>query len=88
MAGYGNQFKKNVRSWYTTPAQQDQILAHMAANEERPITELELFFKRLKSLTIDGYYTSSIGIHEELGYRGNTPQAEFKGCTHPEHQIQ
>ena len=71
-----------------TPERQDQIMAHMAANEERPLTDLELFFTRLKSMTINGYYTSSIGIHEELRYRGNTPQVEFEGCTHPEHQIQ
>ncbi len=70
-----------------TSEQQDQMLARMAAREERPITGLELFFARLKSLTIDGYYTSSIGIHQELRYKGNTSQTEFKGCTHPEHQI-
>ncbi len=37
-------------------------------------------------MTIDGYYTSAIGIHKELEYKGNTALAEFPGCTHPEHQ--
>ncbi len=66
--------------------QQDQIMAAMAANEGKPSTELERFFARLKSMTIDGYYTSPIGIHKDLQYKGNTAMAEFPGCTHPEHQ--
>ena len=44
-----------------------------------------LFFKTLKDLTIDGYYSSEIGLLQELGYRGNTFLAEFPGCQHPEH---
>jgi gluconate 2-dehydrogenase gamma chain len=43
------------------------------------------FFKAIKNITIDGFYTSKIGI-EELGYVGNTVLDEFPGCTHPEHQ--
>lgn len=66
--------------------QQDQILAAMAANEGKPATELERFFARLKSMTIDGYYTSPTGIHKDLQYKGNTALAEFPGCRHPEHQ--
>ncbi len=44
------------------------------------------FFKHLKDLTVDGYYTSKEGLVQELGWSGNTYLAEFKGCTHPEHQ--
>ena len=44
------------------------------------------FFKAIKEMTIDGFYTSKIGI-EELGYVGNTVLDEFPGCTHPEHQA-
>lgn len=44
------------------------------------------FSKLLKDLTVDGYYTSKEGLVEELGWHGNTFVAEFKGCTHPEHQ--
>jgi hypothetical protein len=42
-------------------------------------------FKTLKDLTIDGYYSSEIGLLQELGYKGNTFLAEFPGCQHPEH---
>ncbi len=38
------------------------------------------FFFALKSLTADGYYTSKIGLIEELGYKGNTALAEFPEC--------
>lgn len=44
------------------------------------------FFKAIKDMTIDGFYTSKVGI-EELGYIGNTVLDEFPGCTHPEHQA-
>ncbi len=38
------------------------------------------FFLALKSLTADGYYTSKIGLIDELGYKGNTALAEFPVC--------
>jgi gluconate 2-dehydrogenase gamma chain len=38
------------------------------------------FFFTLKSLTADGYYTSKIGLIEELGYKGNTAMAEYPEC--------
>jgi hypothetical protein len=64
----------------------ETILAHLAAHEDAPITELDLFFVTLKEMTVSGYYTSSIGIHQDLQYQGNTYLDEFQGCTHPEHQ--
>lgn len=68
------------------PAQREALVAEMAAGERNPRTELERCFQQLKSITIDGYYTSRLGIHEELEYQGNTALAEFPGCTHAEHQ--
>ena len=44
------------------------------------------FFSAIKAMTITGYYTSEIGMREELGDDGQMFFAEFKGCTHPEHQ--
>jgi Gluconate 2-dehydrogenase subunit 3 len=67
-------------------AEQEKIVARMAANEENPRNDLERFFGRLKQMTINGYYTSRIGIDQELQYLGNRPLAEFPGCNHPEHQ--
>ncbi len=65
--------------------QQDALVAEMARNEGDPTTELERFFAVLKRSTLDGYYTSKVGIHEDLNYQGNSALADFPGCTHPEH---
>jgi hypothetical protein len=64
----------------------DEWLAKSAANERDPRTVLDLFFIKLKQMAVDGYYTSSIGIHQDMQYQGNTYLTEFKGCTHAEHQ--
>ena len=71
----------------SSTTQQDELMAAMAASELNPSSQLEHFFVRLKEMTINGYYTSRIGIHQELQYKGNRPQSEFIGCTHPEHQA-
>ena len=33
-----------------------------------------------KQATVHGYYTSEIGIHQELRYKGNKVLLEFVGC--------
>ena len=78
-------FKRAFRA--SQPTQQEEIVAVMASNELSPSTDLERFFRTLKRMTIDGYYTSKIGIHQELEYNGNIALSEFPGCTHPEHQA-
>jgi len=69
-----------------TAAEQEQIVATMAANEGKPETNLEQFFGRLKALTIEAYCFSEPARRDYFGYRGDTMLAEFPGCTHPEHQ--
>jgi len=70
-----------------TVDQQVELLKQISKNEKAPSTEEERFFRTVKNATIDGYYTSKIGIHQELKYKGNTYLKEFVGCTHPEHQA-
>jgi gluconate 2-dehydrogenase subunit 3-like protein len=41
------------------------------------------FFHDLKHLTVRGYYTSKIGIHDDLQYKGNKVLMEFVGCDEP-----
>lgn len=41
------------------------------------------FFRDLKGLTVRGYYTSRIGIHDELEYKGNRMLTDFVGCDDP-----
>lgn len=40
------------------------------------------FFVLIKKLTADGYYTSKIGLIDELGYTGNKVLSSFEGCVH------
>ncbi len=65
--------------------QQISLLKTISRNERRPKTIEERFFVAIKSLTVDAYYTSAIGIHQDLQYKGNAILKEFVGCTHPEH---
>ena len=66
-------------------AQALEVLTGLSLREEAPTTPLEQFFKDAKEATIRGYYTSELGIHQELKYQGNKFLPEFIGCTHPEH---
>jgi hypothetical protein len=58
----------------------DEILQSISRNERAPRTALETFFVMAKQATIRGYYTSNIGIHQELRYKGNQFLKEFVGC--------
>ena len=63
-----------------TPAQVNEFLTEISANEMAPKTPVEQFFKATKDATIRGYYTSEIGIHKDLQYKGNQYLPEFVGC--------
>jgi hypothetical protein len=58
----------------------DAILADISRNERDPKTPLETFFVITKQATVTGYYTSKIGIHDELHYKGNVFLREYVGC--------
>jgi len=62
----------------------DAALAKSAANEGNPRNGLEQFYGRLKAMTVNGYYTSAIGIHRDLRYQGNTFLPSFPGRSVPE----
>jgi hypothetical protein len=42
------------------------------------------FYRLLKEMTVEGFYTSRIGLIEVLGYQELTYLDEFPGCTHLE----
>jgi hypothetical protein len=63
---------------------QTEMLSSISGERSSPLGR---FFKLAKDLTIDGYYTSKPGLTGELGWSANTFLSEFKGCTHPEHQV-
>ena len=59
--------------------QRTALLTRISQNEMKPEKPEELFFKELKSRTARAYYSSKIGIHGEMEYKGNTYQKEFAG---------
>jgi hypothetical protein len=69
-------------------AQQLSILEPLCRQAETAATEKEAsprsveFFRVMKALTADGYYTSKVGLIDELGYKGNTVMQSFPGCVH------
>lgn len=66
---------------------EDRQIAILKPISEEPGTEPGAFFRIVKNLTVDAYYSSREGLQQELGWNANTYLPEFKGCTHPEHQA-
>jgi len=62
-----------------TQEQRVAVLTRMARKESSPESPEEKFFVELKSRVARAYYTSKIGIHDELEYKGNTYLREFAG---------
>ncbi len=63
-----------------TPVQRTELLTRIAANEKNPGTPDEHFFITLKRSTIRAYYTSKIGIQDDLDYQGNVlQQGDYAG---------
>jgi len=63
----------------------DRIAVLTVLSDHEQMTDLPevLFFIELKRLTVRAYYTSKIGIHDELEYKGNRILQEFVGCDDP-----
>jgi len=70
-------FDKNIVG--ITPPQRIQLLEEVSKHEEHPKTPDEKFFNTLKGATAFAYYSSSIGIHKEMDYKGNVYLQEFVG---------
>jgi hypothetical protein len=63
----------------SAPEQRIAVLMRMAANEASPKLPEETFFAELKARVVHAYYTSEIGIKQEMEYKGNTYLPEFVG---------
>jgi len=55
------------------------LLSRISENEMKPVKPEELFFREMKGRTARAYYSSKIGIHTEMEYKGNTYLKEFAG---------
>lgn len=63
-----------------SPADQKTTLDKLSAAEKNPSTAAERFFADMKKTAIFAYYTSQVGLIQELGYKGNAALAEFPAC--------
>jgi hypothetical protein len=61
---------------------EDRIAVLTVLSDHDQMTDLPevRLFLELKRLTVRGYYTSKIGIHDELEYKGNRILQEYVGC--------
>ena len=71
-----------------TAAELTTVLTPLAVEGTAPAADAPgvAFFHAIKSMTITGYYTTEIGLRQELGDDGRMMLGTFEGCTHPEHQ--
>jgi len=63
----------------SSPQQRIALLSRISQNATKPVKPEDVFFKELKSRTASAYYSSKIGIHDEMEYKGNTSLREFVG---------
>jgi hypothetical protein len=59
------------------------VLTVLSDNEHMTDLPEVRFFVELKATTVFGYYTSKIGIHDEMEYKGNRILTEYVGCDDP-----
>ncbi len=65
------------------------LVAAMAAPERDGAATHQAFaaYRLIKQQNTFAFYTSRAGMIECLDYRGNSYNATFPACTHPEHQV-
>lgn len=62
-----------------SPEQRIELLTRISRNEPEGQNPEERFFRLLKVSTVHAYYTSKIGIHQEMEYKGNVLLKDFVG---------
>ena len=91
----GRQWREAMRALKETgfhtasAADREAIIAAMAKPErEHGATHPAYFAYRLiKQQNTFAFYTSRAGLIEALDYKGNTYNAAFPACDHPQHQV-
>jgi len=62
------------------PEERVAVLTVLSDNDRMVDLPEVRFFHELKGMTVFGYYTSKIGIHDDLEYKGNRILQEYVGC--------
>jgi|GEM_PF-277022 hypothetical protein len=63
-----------------SPEERIGVLTVLSDNDQMLDLPEVRFFHELKGMTVFGYYTSKIGIHDDLEYKGNRILQEYVGC--------
>jgi len=65
-----------------------KLLTEISLPERDPTADHQGYslFRLVKDMTVEGFYTSKVGLIDVLNYQGMNYVADFPGCTHPEHQ--
>ena len=74
--------------FHTADAKAREELVRAMSSPERDSTATHAGYKAfrlIKSQNTFAFYTSRAGMIETLDYRGNSYNASFPGCDHPEH---
>jgi len=72
--------ERTGKSFLESPADDRiAVLTRMAEHEGKPQRPDEQFFAELKGRVVHAYYTSKIGIRDEMEYKGNGLLTEFVG---------
>jgi len=61
------------------PAERQKLMQRISSNERNPKENVDHSFVTIKWWVAEAYYTSKIGIHDELKYEGNSFIDEFIG---------
>lgn len=71
-----------------SPYDQTALLTEMSLPEREPKASHPgfSFYKLVKEMSVEGFYSSRVGLLDVLEYKGLAYLSGFPGCTHPEHQ--
>jgi len=65
-----------------TPEQQTATVEEMSTRGADGFSQFQL----IKQMAVYAFYTSRVGLIDNLEYKGLAYLTQFPGCTHPEHQ--
>jgi len=73
------QERKGAPFMQLSPDDRLVVVTLLSADEENRTSSDGRFFRELKGRVAHAYYTSKIGLHDDLEYKGNTMQDEYSG---------
>jgi hypothetical protein len=77
-------WRERLTAFQSLPKATDPAgFAKLAASGDSPSEPAEHFFSDMRRMTLEGYYTSELGLIQELGYQGGHVRGSFPGCEHP-----